>query len=489
MKRKIISAFLLLLLCPVADIFSKSEEANEVTTNIVVYLIGDSTCANKSEAKRPETGWGEKLQQFFDRHYITVDNRAVDGRSSKSFLAEGRWDNILTTLKAGDWVFIQFGHNDQYKGEDNDIWSTIDEYKANLRRYVNETRARDAHPVILTSIVRRQFSGNELTQSLGEYPDADRAIAVEMNVPLIDMEAKTRAVVSALGPEDSKSLYMWVNQDNSHLNTAGAETFASLVVEGIQENNLMALTGYMVDPAAADGATLYEWNFANDSTTWPTNSTGFPEVITTVNGLTFQFTAAGTGTPSNFAVIAYNPRTYDGVVYNRSLKLGGDSYWSDPVNPANPKPNQRYMSFSVPGDCTIKMFVATTSSAGNPVVYVTDGKADGTAFLDSVVGPNGSNAAAVEGTVRYTGDATVLYVGSRNMGGGVRPEFYYIRVFSPAASSNISKIAPPPKGRIVSVAYYDLTGRQVSSETGGFLLRRTVYEEGAVETEKRWVRP
>ncbi|MDR2626695.1 MAG: rhamnogalacturonan acetylesterase [Dysgonamonadaceae bacterium] len=488
MKRKLIFAILLLFLSPLGDLFSKSEEASEAVTNIVVYLIGDSTCANKSESKRPETGWGEKLQQFLDRHYITVDNRAIDGRSSKSFIAEGRWDNILTTLKTGDWVFIQFGHNDQYKGEANEVWSTVDEYKTNLRRYVNETRAKGANPVILTSIVRRQFSGNELTQSLGEYPGAARAIAAEMSVPLIDMEAKTRAVVSALGPEDSKSLYMWVNLDNTHLNPAGAETFASLVVEGIRENSLTALTDYIVDPTLVDGTTLYEWNFANDSLTFPTASP-FTANATTVNGLTFKF-KDDDSPATNFGIISYSPRTYDGTVYHRSMLLGGDSYWNAEINPASPKPNQRYLYFDVPGDCTVKMLIASTSSyAISPVIYLTDGKTDGTAFIDSIAGPAGRNAAAIEGSVRYTGEAARLYVGGKVLSGGVRPEFYYIKVLSPAMSSGVPRINAVLEGKIISVAYYDLTGRQVIPEAKGLLLRRIVYEGGRVETGKIWIRP
>ena len=204
-----------------------------------VFLIGDSTCATKDLAKQnPERGWGQMFQPLFDGT-VTVENHAVNGRSTKSFRDEGRWDPILSRLHAGDWVFIQFGHNDQ-KAQDSSRYSAPAQYAENLRRYVRETRAKGAVPVLLTPIVRRHFSGESLDDTHGEYLDAVRQVAAGEQTPLIDAERLTRAWVAELGDEASKAFYMWVEegtcplypdgrQDNTHLNVRGARTVARMI--------------------------------------------------------------------------------------------------------------------------------------------------------------------------------------------------------------------------------------------------------------------
>ena len=204
-----------------------------------VFLIGDSTCATKDLAKQnPERGWGQMFQPLFDGS-VTVENHAVNGRSSKSFRDEGRWDPILSRLQAGDWVFIQFGHNDQ-KVQDSSRYSAPAQYAENLRRYVRETRAKGAVPVLLTPIVRRHFSGESLDDTHGAYLDAVRRVAAGEQTPLIDAERLTRAWVAELGDEASKAFYMWVEegtcplwpdgrQDNTHLNVRGARSVARMI--------------------------------------------------------------------------------------------------------------------------------------------------------------------------------------------------------------------------------------------------------------------
>ena len=204
-----------------------------------VFLIGDSTCATKDLAKQNlERGWGQMFQPLFDGS-VTVENHAVNGRSSKSFRGEGRWDPILDRLHAGDYVFIQFGHNDQ-KVQDSTRYADPAQYAENLRRYVRETRAKGAVPVLLTPIVRRHFSGESLDDTHGEYLDAVRQVAAGEQTPLIDAERLTRAWVAELGDEASKSFYMWVGegacplypdgrQDNTHLNVRGARTVARMI--------------------------------------------------------------------------------------------------------------------------------------------------------------------------------------------------------------------------------------------------------------------
>ena len=204
-----------------------------------VFLIGDSTCATKDLAKQnPERGWGQMFQPLFDGS-VTVENHAVNGRSTKSFRDEGRWDPILSRLQAGDWVFIQFGHNDQ-KAQDSTRYADPAQYAENLRRYVRETRAKGAVPVLLTPIVRRHFSGESLDDTHGAYLDAVRRVAAGEQTPLIDAERLTRAWVAGLGDEASKAFYMWVEegtcplypdgrQDNTHLNVRGARTVARMI--------------------------------------------------------------------------------------------------------------------------------------------------------------------------------------------------------------------------------------------------------------------
>ena len=204
-----------------------------------VFLIGDSTCATKDLAKQnPERGWGQMFQPLFDGS-VTVENHAVNGRSTKSFRDEGRWDPILSRLQAGDYVFIQFGHNDQ-KVQDSSRYSAPAQYAENLRRYVRETRAKGAVPVLLTPIVRRHFSGESLDDTHGAYLDAVRRVAAGEQTPLIDAERLTRAWVAELGDEASKAFYMWVEedtcplwpdgrQDNTHLNVRGARSVARMI--------------------------------------------------------------------------------------------------------------------------------------------------------------------------------------------------------------------------------------------------------------------
>lgn len=204
-----------------------------------VFLIGDSTCATKDLSKQnPERGWGQMFQPLFDET-VTVENHALNGRSTKSFRDEGHWDRVFGALQAGDYLFIQFGHNDQ-KQTDSTRYSSPGQYAENLRRYVREARSKGAVPVLLTSVVRRRFADGQLVDTHGAYLEAVRRVAAEERVLLIDAERLTREWVSALGEEASKSCYMWVaeglcplypdgRQDNTHLNVRGARAVARMI--------------------------------------------------------------------------------------------------------------------------------------------------------------------------------------------------------------------------------------------------------------------
>jgi lysophospholipase L1-like esterase len=141
-----------------------------LTQPITLWLAGDSTMAQKQPDKRPETGWGEALQPCFDSTAVRVANRAMNGRSTRSFVAEGRWKAIVDSLKPGDYVFIQFGHNDEKVGTAN--YSSPEDYRRNLVRFVDDVRSRGGHAVLFTPVVRRRFEGARLVDTHGAYPDA-----------------------------------------------------------------------------------------------------------------------------------------------------------------------------------------------------------------------------------------------------------------------------------------------------------------------------
>src|SRR5436309_7780525 len=163
---------------------------------LTIFLAGDSTMAQKLPEKRPETGWGEMLGEFFRDGRVIIDNRAQNGRSTRTFISEGRWQAIVDTLRPGDYVFIQFGHNDESK-EKTDRYTPPADYRNNLIRFVSEVRAKKATPVLLTPVRRRRFDRDgRLQDTHGEYPDIVRRVATEYRVVLIDMHRGSGSVLA-----------------------------------------------------------------------------------------------------------------------------------------------------------------------------------------------------------------------------------------------------------------------------------------------------
>jgi len=211
-----------------------------------LFLIGDSTMANKENPdKNPEHGWGQVLPQYMTSG-IEIQNHAMNGRSSKSFRTEGRWDKVEKQLKKGDFVVIQFGHNDQKIKDSTKFTNPYTQYRANLERYVNETRAKGATPILMTSIVRRNFTENGvLVDTHKEYPLVVRMVANDMKVPFVDMQLLTEQMEIAYGPENSKKLHLHFKEgeepyytkakdDDTHLSRLGAETVAKLAVKDLK---------------------------------------------------------------------------------------------------------------------------------------------------------------------------------------------------------------------------------------------------------------
>lgn len=219
------------------------EEKKEEVKNITIHTIGDSTMAKKKADKRPETGWGECIINYLaDTASVKVENYAVNGRSSKSFIGEGRWDKVVANMKEGDYLFVQFGHNDQKDQDSTRYTNSSTMYKENLRRYITEARDKGVTPVLLTSIVRRNFNEHGvLLDTHTTYPQAVREVAAEQGVLLIDAQLLSEKLVLAYGPEESIKIYNHVAVghenypdgfvDNTHLNAFGANKIAGLIIE------------------------------------------------------------------------------------------------------------------------------------------------------------------------------------------------------------------------------------------------------------------
>ena len=233
---------------------------------ITVFMIGDSTMANKdTTGGKQERGWGMMLQQYF-KSGVVVDNHAVNGRSSKSFIDEGRWQKVLDKIKPGDYVIIQFGHNDEKPALDRhtDPGSTFD---ANLSRFVLEAREKGANPILCDAVVRRNFyrqvdssvddeslrntvyedekvNSDTLIDTHGDYLLSPRNVASQLNVPFIRANQITHDLEQRLGIEGSRKLHMWFKpgehpsvpngrKDNTHYNIYGGTVVAALLADEI----------------------------------------------------------------------------------------------------------------------------------------------------------------------------------------------------------------------------------------------------------------
>tara|TARA_R110002050_G_scaffold286121_2_gene436300 strand:+ start:33668 stop:34405 length:738 start_codon:yes stop_codon:yes gene_type:complete len=215
-----------------------------------LYLIGDSTMADKKDPnENPEKGWGQVLPAFLNEHII-VKNRAVNGRSSKSFRTEGRWQKILDSLRSKDFVFIQFGHNDQKAKDSTRYTNPYTQYRYNLERYVKETREKGATPILFSSITRRNFNEHGvLVDTHGAYPLVARLVADDLKVAFIDLQVLTEQLEIAYGVEGSKKLHLHLEPgenaykpdgvvDNTHLSLTGANLVANLALQEIKKQHL-----------------------------------------------------------------------------------------------------------------------------------------------------------------------------------------------------------------------------------------------------------
>lgn len=209
---------------------------------VTIFMIGDSTMANKPVIPaNPERGWGQLLPLYFHTT-ARIENYALNGRSSKSFRDEGHWKKVTEHLQSGDFVIIQFGHNDEKQDVARGTEAMIG-FKANLERYVRETRELGGQPILATPVARRKFNTEgKLEDTHRDYPKATRLVAQEQKVPLLDLTARSAQLLSALGPELSRKLFNTVvpgehekypqgQTDDTHFNALGATRMCDLAVD------------------------------------------------------------------------------------------------------------------------------------------------------------------------------------------------------------------------------------------------------------------
>lgn len=218
--------------------------ASPAKTKRTIFLAGDSTMSIKETKAFPETGWGMPFVYFWDTS-VTVVNRAKNGRSTKTFRTEGLWQSIYDQVREGDYVIIQFGHNDEVPTKKS--YTTKQEFQDNLVQYIKESRSKKAIPVLLTPVARRKFdSTGHIEGTHDVYSQIVRDVAASEKVELIDLDKKSQALYQQLGPEYSKLLFLQLKpgehpnypegkEDNTHFNELGARLVAEIVLNGIRE--------------------------------------------------------------------------------------------------------------------------------------------------------------------------------------------------------------------------------------------------------------
>ncbi|HVU98157.1 MAG TPA: pectate lyase [Puia sp.] len=257
-------------------------------TRTTVWLIGDSTMSDKEIKAYPETGWGMPFEHFFDST-ILVDNRAKNGRSTKSFIAEGRWDAVVKDLHPGDYVLIQFGHNDEVPTKAT--YTPEDAFAANLIRFIKESRDKGAIPILITPVARRKFdAGGHIVETHPVYAPIVRRVAGEQRTPLIDLDKESMSLLQEAGPEGSKWLFNYLRpgehpnypdgrQDDTHFSELGARKMAELVLADIRSlktgladhivsANAVAANGVAATAAGAGQAQMDPGPFADNAGHW-----------------------------------------------------------------------------------------------------------------------------------------------------------------------------------------------------------------------------
>ncbi len=217
-----------------------------------IFVVGDSTAYQYSQEQYPMAGWGQKLAEHA-KPGVKIDNRALGGYSTIKFYTSGNWEKMRGELKEGDFVLIQFGHNDQKSKNRPDNYASADIiYPAFLKQFIVEVREKRANPVLLTSIARRLYKNGTIEQSHGKYPQVVRDVARETDTPLIDANVLTMDWLNREGkenPDNTKQYFTWCApgefprypkglKDNSHTSVKGAEAIALMIIRDAQKQKL-----------------------------------------------------------------------------------------------------------------------------------------------------------------------------------------------------------------------------------------------------------
>jgi rhamnogalacturonan acetylesterase len=227
--------------------FALAAETNKPT----LFIIGDSTVKN---ATKGQQGWGERIAEFFDMNKISVQNHAVGGRSSRTFLTEKRWDTVVTELKAGDFVLMQFGHNDSIRPDDpqrprgtlrgtgdetRDIIhpqtkrpETVHTYAWYLRKYVRDTKAKGATPIVCSLVPRNIWKSGKVSRASNDYGKWAREVAEQEHVAFLDLNELIARRYESLGEEKVKQLFFG---DHTHTSPDGAKLNAAIVAEAVKQ--------------------------------------------------------------------------------------------------------------------------------------------------------------------------------------------------------------------------------------------------------------
>lgn len=211
---------------------------------ITIWLCGDSTMSIKEAKAFPETGWGMPFVYFWDST-VKVENLAKNGRSTKTFLSEKLWQMVVDNAKEGDYVFIQFGHNDESKDK-GERYATPDTFRMNLRKFISDARVKKTIPVLITPVSRRRFDNDgQAFETHKEYSAYVKEVADAEKVLFIDLDTKSRELYQQFGKENSKLLFLQLKpgehpnypdgkEDNTHFNELGARLIAQLVLAEVR---------------------------------------------------------------------------------------------------------------------------------------------------------------------------------------------------------------------------------------------------------------
>lgn len=210
---------------------------------LTIFMAGDSTMADKKVSAYPETGWGTRFRNFFDSTVVIV-NKAQNGRSTKTFIAEGLWKSIETEMKAGDYVLIQFGHNDEVPTKAS--YTPEKDFKANLELFIKQIRDKGGVPVLITPVARRKFDDGKVTDTHAVYSAIVKQVATEQKTLFIDLNAESRELIEKFGPEKSKWLFNHLapgenpnypdgKLDDTHFNELGARKVAEIVLADLRK--------------------------------------------------------------------------------------------------------------------------------------------------------------------------------------------------------------------------------------------------------------